>query len=395
MERWQTFLPLAVRYGADRNFVRAEHANVSGLSPYLQRRLVLEEEVSQAAIALHGFAGVEKFVQEVWWRTYWKGWLEGRPAVWTRWVEAVPRRLDALKGERAAAYAAAVAGRTDIACFNAWSRELVETGWLHNHARMWFASIWIFTLRLPWELGAAFFLRHLLDGDAASNTLSWRWVAGLQTRGKSYLARADNIARFTEGAHEPAPGQLAEAGFVIEEEGGPVPWVEPEPSEVEGQGELTGRTGWWLHGEDLAWEVGGAAAKGGVVSGFAKWPEGLGAHVPGGWCEGVEQFNQAALVDGARRAAGRAGVDFATGGARDWVEAMVGWARAERLETVAAWRPFVGPWEEVGRAAEAALGRVGVRVLWIRRTRDARWFPAATRGYFPFWAAVRAEERAG
>jgi deoxyribodipyrimidine photo-lyase len=65
-------------------------------------------------------------------------------------------------------------------------QELVETGYLHNHARMWFASIWIFTLRLPWELGADFFLRHLLDGDAASNTLSWRWVAGLHTKGKHY-----------------------------------------------------------------------------------------------------------------------------------------------------------------------------------------------------------------
>ena len=43
---------------------------------------------------------------------------------------------------------------------------------------MWFASIWIFTLKLPWQKGAEFFLRELYDGDAASNTLSWRWVAG-------------------------------------------------------------------------------------------------------------------------------------------------------------------------------------------------------------------------
>jgi deoxyribodipyrimidine photo-lyase len=59
---------------------------------------------------------------------------------------------------------------------------------------MWFASIWIFTLRLPWPLGAAFFQAHLQDHDAASNTLSWRWVAGIQTPGKHYLARAENIA---------------------------------------------------------------------------------------------------------------------------------------------------------------------------------------------------------
>jgi hypothetical protein len=63
---------------------------------------------------------------------------------------------------------------------------------------MWFASIWIFTLKLPWQQGAAFFLEHLFDGDAASNTLSWRWVAGLQTKGKHYLAKAWNIEKFTQ-----------------------------------------------------------------------------------------------------------------------------------------------------------------------------------------------------
>ena len=94
-------------------------------------------------------------------------------------------------------------GATGIDCFDAWARELVATGYLHNHARMWFASIWIFTLRLPWELGADFFLRHLIDGDPASNTLSWRWVAGLQTAGKTYLATAENIARFTGGRFAP------------------------------------------------------------------------------------------------------------------------------------------------------------------------------------------------
>ena len=91
----------------------------------------------------------------------------------------------------------ALAGQTGLDCFDAWVCELRETGYLHNHARMWFASIWIFTFELPWRLGADFFYRHLLDGDAASNTLSWRWVAGLHTRGKPYAARADNIRKFT------------------------------------------------------------------------------------------------------------------------------------------------------------------------------------------------------
>ena len=109
-----------------------------------------------------------------------------------------------------AGYLAAIDGETGIECFDAWSAELRETGYLHNHARMWFASIWIFTLKLPWRLGADFFYRHLLDGDAASNTLSWRWVAGLHTRGKPYAARADNIATYSEGRFTPGHNELAE-----------------------------------------------------------------------------------------------------------------------------------------------------------------------------------------
>ena len=218
LARLNAFLPAAGRYAAERNFVRPGNDQVSKLSPWLQKRLLLESEVVAAARERWPLAAVEKFVQEVYWRTYWKGWLEQRPAAWARWRESVPRLTDALSGEQRATWEAARAGRTGIAGFDAWAQELVATGYLHNHARMWFASIWIFTLRLPWELGAAFFYEHLLDGDAASNTLSWRWVAGLQTPGKTYLARADNIAHYTEGRHVPRADQLAAEPVVITEE---------------------------------------------------------------------------------------------------------------------------------------------------------------------------------
>jgi len=162
---------------------------VTGLSPHIRHRLITEGEMVGAALAHHGAERAEKFIQEVFWRSYWKGYLELRPQMWREYRQAAqaapqPRFL-----------AKAMAGQTGIECFDAWAQELTETGWLHNHTRMWFASIWIFTLRLPWELGAEFFLAHLADADAASNTLSWRWVAGIQTPGKHYLARAENISR--------------------------------------------------------------------------------------------------------------------------------------------------------------------------------------------------------
>jgi deoxyribodipyrimidine photo-lyase len=187
------------------------HTHVSCLSPFIRRRLVLEESVVQAALDQHGPERAEKFIQEVFWRSYFKGWLEHRPSVWTAYRQDLARDLEVLdqNPNLRSRVAAAEEGRTGLTCFNHWSQELVESGYLHNHARMWFASIWIFTLGLPWRIGADFFYRHLLDGDPASNTLSWRWVAGLHTRGKSYAAQAANIKKFTEGRFSPNDQDLA------------------------------------------------------------------------------------------------------------------------------------------------------------------------------------------
>ncbi len=119
------------------------------------------------------------------------GWSCG-PAIWAAYRQGLQRRAEPAcrpKPGLRRAWEAACLGDTGIDGFDHWAQELVATGYLHNHARMWFASIWIFTLRLPWELGADFFLRHLLDGDPASNTLSaGGGSAGLQTPGKTYLA---------------------------------------------------------------------------------------------------------------------------------------------------------------------------------------------------------------
>lgn len=213
LARLTAFLPKAGReYAALRNLDLTGHPHVSVLSPWLRHRLMTEAEVIEAVQRAHP-RGAEKFLAEVWWRTYWKGWLELRPGVWSAYRQGVQAGLNRLAVEPglAARAEAAMLGETGIEGFDDWARELVATGYLHNHARMWFASIWIFTLRLPWELGGDFFLRHLIDGDPASNTLSWRWVAGLHTPGKTYLATAENIAKNSgerfrpEGLAETAP----------------------------------------------------------------------------------------------------------------------------------------------------------------------------------------------
>ena len=229
LRRLAAFVPRAGRdYASGRNadLGPQSRSNVSLLSPYLRHRLITEREVVEVVLSRHSPSAAEKFVQEVLWRTYWKGWLEMRPAVWHRY-EAERDALDIGSG-LAKAVATAQSGTTGIDGFDDWARELVETGYLHNHARMWFASIWIFTLKLPWVLGADFFMRHLIDADPASNTLSWRWVAGLQTAGKTYLATADNIARYTEGRF--APKGLAKDAVALTEAPLPAPLpIEPLP----------------------------------------------------------------------------------------------------------------------------------------------------------------------
>ncbi len=185
-------------YSFKRNFDFGpkDKSNVSCLSPYISHRLITEYEVAKSVLAKFPYQKVEKYIQEIFWRVYWKGWLELRPQVWTDFIED----LKGLKEDES--YKKAINGETQIECFNDWVKELKENNYLHNHTRMWFASIWIFTLNLPWQKGAEFFMKHLYDGDAASNTLSWRWVAGLQTKGKHYIAQSWNISKFTNNKYK-------------------------------------------------------------------------------------------------------------------------------------------------------------------------------------------------
>ena len=191
-----------------------KRSNISCISPYISHGILNELEVIDKALKKFSFSKNEKFIQEVLWRTYWKGWLELRPNVWTDYIIELKIIREKYKDNKD--YLNAVDGNTNIECFNEWVKELKEFNYLHNHTRMWFASIWIFTLNLPWQLGAEFFMKHLYDGDAASNTLGWRWVAGIQTQGKHYLASEWNIRKFTNNRfnninlNENAPPKVSE-----------------------------------------------------------------------------------------------------------------------------------------------------------------------------------------
>ena len=210
-----------LNYSRERNFDYGpdKRSNVSCLSPYITHGVINEIEIIEKSLKKFSFIKNEKFIQEVLWRTYWKGWLELRPNVWSDYLIELKKIREEFKDNKI--YINAVEGKTNIECFNYWVNELKNNNYLHNHTRMWFASIWIFTLELPWQLGAEFFMQHLYDGDAASNTLGWRWVAGVQTQGKHYLASEWNIKKFTNNRfnniklNENAPPKISEKTYSV------------------------------------------------------------------------------------------------------------------------------------------------------------------------------------
>jgi deoxyribodipyrimidine photo-lyase len=352
-------------YAADRNTDRGPDAprpSTSALSPWLRHGLLLDEEAIRAALAAHGSQAAAKFVEEVAWRAYFKGWLEGRPAVWEGYRRQVRHDRDRLAVEAGLrrVHDDACAGRTGIECFDDWARDLAEHGWLHNHARMWFASIWIFTLRLPWSLGADLFLRHLLDGDPASNTLSWRWVGGLHTRGKHYVARAENIARYTDGRYDPA-GQLDENPAPLPPDDVPPHRVPPPERKPEGKVALL------LHEDDLALD--GLDLDGLEVAAVAGFSARAGTAV-GGCAPPVVEFARAGLDDALRRAAERFGVPAR----RLDADALTGWTDL----------PVVTPHAPVGAAA-AALAEAevaGLALSRLRRPWHAACWPHSGRGFY-------------
>jgi deoxyribodipyrimidine photo-lyase len=369
LARLADFAPRAGRaYAAGRNIDDGpeNEGAISRLSPYVRYRLITEREIVAAVLSRHDLPAAGQFVREVLWRTYWKGWLEMRPAVWSRFLEERDQQRQEFSDVRA--LADAERGATGIEGFDDWARELVATGYLHNHARMWFASIWIFTLRLPWTLGADFFLRHLLDADAASNTLSWRWVAGLQTVGKTYLATTDNIARCTNGRF--APKGLAEVAVALTE--APVPPAREPPDlarPATGEPSMLLVTHEDLHPESLL---------------FPEMPIAAALVIADGgllWGEGARAFVAAAAADTATRLPAHFAcpVEIAT---RFDAAALLAAARAAGVRQIVTPSAPVGPVAEALAAIAPILRQDGIELVPMRRSWDDRFWPEAKKGFF-------------
>jgi len=374
------------RYANERNHDQGpgRHTCVSGLSPFVRRRLVTEAELVATAVATHGLAACEKFVQEVCWRSYFKGWLEQRPAVWAAFSDGLCADLATLDEDSRLRRAvdAAERGATGIDCFDAWVTELRDTGYLHNHARMWFASIWIFTLKLPWRVGADFFLRHLLDGDPASNTLGWRWVAGLHTRGKPYVAQAWNIAKFTGGRHQPQATDFAAdpVALAAQEEPAGLPACVPLRAVRPPAPGLP--TALLLTEEDCLPEDFDLAT---LAPCAVATLRASALRSPRAVADAVSDFETRALAD----AVGRLGVEATQLSATD-PAGLAAWATRAGATQIATPYVPVGPLHDWLRAASLPLHAAGITLCEWRRDWDAALWPHATAGFSRIKAQIPA-----
>lgn len=381
------FLPRIPDYAGNRNHAGPSGTGVSGLSAAITHRLITEREVVGEVLSAHPFPKAEKFVQEVLWRRYWKAWLEWHPSVWSDWL------CDVADLPRSPRVAMVEGGESGVAVMDAFVRQLIEAGYLHNHVRMWFAAWWVHVERLPWQLGAAFFMRHLLDGDAASNTLSWRWVAGLQTAGKTYLPRLSNLERWLDrdwlDRHRDGI-ECLENPVAYEPVGGERPTAHP-PERSAG---FPAEPGYllWIHEEDLSLERLGAD----LPPPRAVWVGASGGPDGGGLLEITplrRSWLASALNDAATRAEKAWGVPVEVQSYLSFPDEFAGrladMARRTQCGRVVASRPFVGALADRAGAIQRRLEEKGVGLYFMDLPEDAEWLPLGRRGFFPFWKEAR------
>ncbi len=185
------------QYAKSRNFLNGK---VTRLSPYIRYGVLSLAQVRDFALQnVPNQEEAEKLVQELGWRDYWQRlYAEKGDSIWQD------------QEEYKTGYAAEVyqtelppdveQGTTGMVCIDSFSRELRQRGYLHNHARMWMAAYLVHWRHIRWQAGARWFLAHLLDGDPASNNLSWQWVASTFSH-KPYFFNRENLEKYTKGVY--------------------------------------------------------------------------------------------------------------------------------------------------------------------------------------------------
>ena len=168
---------------------------ITRLSPYIHHGILSLSEVRNHALTKCSEpVKITKFIQELAWRDFWQCILTAHPQ-WA-WEDAEQYKTGFTPQDYEDVLPEDIAnGKTGVACIDAFIHELIATGYIHNHARMYLASYMVHFRRIKWQIGASWFLQHLLDGDVASNNLSWQWVASTFSH-KPYIFNLENVDKY-------------------------------------------------------------------------------------------------------------------------------------------------------------------------------------------------------
>ena len=210
LEKFKKFNPL--KYAKTRNFINGQ---VSKLSSLIKHGVITNNELFEMIRDKFGFTESEKFFQELAWRDFWRSYAYLHPD--QLWIDIENYKT----GFQASEYndimpEDIVFAKTPTQIINKFILELKETGYLHNHARMYLASYVIHFRRVKWQVGAKFFLTHLIDGDIASNNFSWQWIASTFSR-KPYIFNLENVQKYCHQTIDIDPDQNKEINASYEQ----------------------------------------------------------------------------------------------------------------------------------------------------------------------------------
>lgn len=177
-----------VKYARTRNFIDGD---VTYLSPYISRGVISLRQVAKHVLKNHQPSQIEKFLQELAWREYWQRiWQNIGDKIFT---DIKQEQKDVVHRKMVAAIENADTG---INAIDEQIELLYQTGYMHNHVRMYVSSIACNIAKAHWLQPSQWMYYHLLDGDLASNCLSWQWTAGAFSS-KKYYCNQENINRYT------------------------------------------------------------------------------------------------------------------------------------------------------------------------------------------------------
>jgi len=198
----------AVRPAAYARTRNALDGAVSQLSPYITHGFVTLADVLSGVTRRHALEVQHKFVYELGWRAYFRHVWQHRGDAILQSLREGPLPDPTYARELPADIRRACTG---VPVVDEAVRTLYATGMLHNHARMWLASYVVHVRKVHWRCGADWMYGHLLDGDLASNHLSWQWVAGTGSS-KPYLFNAENVARYAPAPWH-SPGSVIDTSY--------------------------------------------------------------------------------------------------------------------------------------------------------------------------------------